>query len=71
MVHRFALKQRVRLVSSGFSSAKASPDGQYEITQLMPQDNAGMFSYRLQSAGGARVARESDLVEMEPIAAYK
>lgn len=59
--HMFSLGQAVRLTSVDLTN-RVSPSGTYEITRLMPEDQAGVFSYRLKSETGERVARESELV---------
>ena len=67
MTHIYSLGQAVRLTSVDLTN-RVSPSGTYEITRLMPEDQAGVFSYRLKSATGERVARESELVAAVPAA---
>ena len=50
MTHMFSLGQAVRLTSVDLTN------------RVMPEDQAGVFSYRLKSETGERVARESELV---------
>ena len=61
MTHMCSLGQAVRLTSVDLTN-RVSPSGTYEITRPMPEDQAGMFSHRLKSETGERVARESELV---------
>ena len=62
MPHQFNLHQLVRLTSTS-SLARVSPTGLYEVIRLMPEDPTGVFSYRLKSPAGERVARESEIIE--------
>ena len=67
MVRQFMIHQKVRLSGEGNVSNKhLSPDGVYEITRLMPEDQAGVFHYRIRSPAGELVMRESQLVADAP-----
>ena len=70
MLPQFKIHQRVRLSRDGTISNKhLSPDGIYEITRLLPQDQEGVFSYRIRSAVGERVVQENLLsAEAPPLA---
>lgn len=62
MSHKYRLHQLVRLTRRGFSDHRASPNGIYEVTRLMPADQTGEFSYRIKSsATGERAVRESEI----------
>ncbi len=63
MTHQFTLHQTVRLKAATVIT-QLSHDGLYEVTRLMPADVAGIFSYRLKSAAGERIAVEHDLVDV-------
>ena len=63
MVRQFEVQQRVRLSGEGsVSNRHLSPDGVYEITRLMPEDQAGTFHYRIRSSAGELVMKEIQLV---------
>jgi len=61
MSHKFQLHQLVRLARFGFSDTRASANGLYEVTRLMPADQTGEVSYRIKSSGGERAVRESEI----------
>ncbi len=76
MAHKYEIGQRVQLTAADPTSsrihsmraktdAKVKSDGIYEITRLMPEDQAGVVSYRLKSDAGERVAPENDLAEAD------
>ena len=65
MSHKFGLHQRVK-IDSATATARASPDGIYDIVQLMPQSQDGSFTYRLRSSAGDRVAAESVIIPVPP-----
>lgn len=73
MVRQFTIHQKVRLSGEGTVSTKhLSPDGIYEITRLMPQDQSRTFHYRIQSSAGELVMRETQLVaDLPPGAAQQ
>ena len=57
--HKFAVSQKVRLAADDkFPVKHLSADGIYEVTRLMPQDQAGTFHYRVSSGAGERVVSE-------------
>ena len=63
MVRQFVLQQNVRLSGEGSVSSKhLSPDGIYEITRLMPEDQAGTLYYRIRSSAGELVLKEDQLI---------
>ena len=63
MVRQFVLQQNVRLSGEGNVSSKhLSPDGIYQITRLMPEDQAGTVHYRIRSSAGELVLKEDQLV---------
>ncbi|MGP9819310.1 hypothetical protein ACTZWW_04785 [Salinarimonas sp. NSM] len=60
--HRYALHQEVRLFATRFSGVRASETGVYRITRLMPFDERGEPSYRIEGRGsGVRAVRESEI----------
>ena len=62
MSHKYKLRQLVRLTRPGYSDNRASTNGTYEVTRLMPADQTGEFSYRIKSSGaGERAVRESEI----------
>ena len=62
MSHKYRLHQFVRLTHPGFSRDRASSNGVYEVTRLMPADETGEVSYRIKSPGaGERAVRESEI----------
>ena len=61
MSHKYHLRQLVRLARFGFSDTRASANGLYEVTRLMPADQSGEVSYRIKSSGGERAVRESEI----------
>ena len=62
MSHKYHLRQLVRLARPGYSDNRASTNGTYEVTRLMPADQTGEFSYRIKSSGaGERAVRESEI----------
>ena len=62
MSHKFQLRQMVRLARFGLSDTRASANGVYEVTRLMPADQTGEVSYRIKSSGGERAVRESEIL---------
>ena len=65
MAHKFKLHQIVRLSAQALVT-RGSDDGRYEVVRLLPADQAGIFSYRLRSSGGERVAPAHDLTPRAP-----
>src|SRR3954470_21232041 len=61
MSHKYHLHQLVRLGRLGLSDTRASANGLYEVTRLMPADQTGEVSYRIKSSGGERAVRESEI----------
>ena len=61
MAHKFKLRQRVRLTRQGFSDARSSGGGVYEVVRLLPADQTGVPAYRIKSADGERAVLESDI----------
>jgi hypothetical protein len=62
MSHKYHLRQMVRLTRPAFSDNRASSNGIYEVTRLMPADQTGEFSYRIKSpVGGERAVREGEI----------
>jgi hypothetical protein len=61
MVHKFKVRQMVRLLHPGFSDGRAGSASLYEIVRLMPADQTGELSYRIKSGGTERAVRESEI----------
>ncbi|WP_230533629.1 hypothetical protein [Microvirga roseola] len=62
MSHKYKVHQLVRIIHPNFSDKRASSNGIYQVTRLMPADQAGEVSYRIKSAGfGERAVRESEI----------
>ena len=61
MSHKFKVRQMVRLNQPGFSDARSSSGGVYEIVRLMPADQSGELSYRVKSGLNERAVRESEI----------
>jgi hypothetical protein len=61
MTHKFKMNQMVRLNTPGFTDARTSSVGLYEVIRLMPADQTGEYSYRIKSTTSERAARESEL----------
>jgi len=61
MTHKFKPGQMVRLNTPGFTDARTSSVGLYEVIRLMPADQSGEYSYRIKSPTSERAARESEL----------
>ena len=60
MSHKFKVRQMVRLNQPGFSDARASSGGVYEVVRLMPADQNGELSYCIKSGMTERAVRESE-----------
>ncbi len=62
-VHKFKLRQFVRLSRTGFSDKLVSTGAEYEVTRLLPPDASGEFTYRIKASGfSERAVRESEIV---------
>jgi len=61
MSHKFEVRQIVRLKHPGFSDARTSAAGVYEVVRLMPADQTGEPSYRIKSGPIERAVRESEI----------
>jgi hypothetical protein len=62
MLHKYKIRQMVRLVRAPVSDSRATGSGIYEVTRLMPADQTGEVSYRIRSSGsGERAVRESQI----------
>ncbi|PVE21908.1 hypothetical protein DC522_23870 [Microvirga sp. KLBC 81] len=61
MSHKFKIRQMVRLRQPGFSDARTSAGGIYEVVRLMPADQTGELSYRIKSGAIERAVRESEI----------
>jgi hypothetical protein len=63
MSHKYKVHQLVRITHPRISDKRASANGFYEVTRLMPADQTGEVSYRIKSSGfGERAVRESEIV---------
>jgi DNA polymerase III delta prime subunit len=61
MLHKYKIRQMVRLVRAPISDSRASGSGIYEVTRLMPADETGEVSYRIKSGATERAVRESEI----------
>lgn len=61
MVHKFKVRQLVRLKQPGFSDAQTNSAGVYEVVRLMPADQTGELSYRIKAGSIERAVRESEI----------
>ncbi|MBL0406584.1 hypothetical protein JKG68_21750 [Microvirga aerilata] len=61
MLHKFKIRQMVRLVRAPISDSRASGSGIYEVTRLMPADETGEVSYRIRAGVTERAVRESEI----------
>ncbi len=61
MLHKYKIRQLVRLVRATISVSRASGSGIYEVTRLMPADETGEVSYRIKSGVTERAVRESEI----------
>ncbi|WP_457094392.1 hypothetical protein [Microvirga sp. P5_D2] len=61
MLHKYKIRQMVRLVRAPISDSRASGSGIYEVTRLMPADETGEVSYRIRSGATERAVRESEI----------
>ena len=67
MLHKYKIRQMVRLVRAPISDSRATGSGIYEVTRLMPADESGEVSYRIKSSGsGERAVRESEIAATGP-----
>jgi hypothetical protein len=61
MLHRYKIRQMVRLIRAPISDSRASGSGTYEVVRLMPADVTGEVSYRVRSGATERAVRESEI----------
>jgi hypothetical protein len=61
MLHKYKIRQMVRLVRAPISDSGASGSGIYEVTRLMPAGETGEVSYRIRSGVTERAVRESEI----------
>jgi hypothetical protein len=61
LLHKYKIRQMVRLVRAPISDSRASGSGIYEVTRLMPADETGEVSYWIKSGVTERAARESEI----------
>ena len=61
MLHKYKIRQMVRLVRAPISDSRASGSGIYEVTRLMPADETGEVSYRIRSGATERAVREHEI----------
>jgi DNA polymerase III delta prime subunit len=61
MLHKYKLRQMVRLVRAPISDNRANGSGIYEVTGLMPADETGEVSYRIKSGMTERAVREYEI----------
>ena len=67
-LHKFKVRQQVKLARAGFSDKLASLGADYEVTRQLPPDASGEFTYRIQSAGSnERAVRESEIIARESV----
>ena len=60
-MHKFKVRQMVRLNHPGFSDSRTGSSGIYEVVRLMPADQTGELSYRIKSGSTERAVRESEI----------
>jgi hypothetical protein len=60
MLHKYKIRQMVRLVRAPISDNRASGSGIYEVTRLMPADETGEV-YRIRSGATERAVREHEI----------
>lgn len=62
MPHKYHPGQLVRLVRVGLSRGDASANDLYEVTRIMPTDQAGGVAYRIKSSSaGERAVGEGEI----------
>jgi hypothetical protein len=61
LLHKYKIRQMVRLVRAPISDSRATGSGIYEVTRLMPADETGEVSYRIKSGVTERAVRESEI----------
>ena len=61
MLHKYKIRQMVRLVRAPISDSRASGGGTYEVVRLMPADETGEVSYRVKSGMTERAVREYEI----------
>ncbi len=47
MLHKYKIRQMVRLIRTPISDSRASGSGIYEVVPLMPVDETGEVAYRI------------------------
>ena len=60
-LHKYKIRQMVRLVRAPISDSRASGSGIYEVTRLMPADETSEVSYRIRSGATKRAVREHEI----------
>jgi hypothetical protein len=61
MLHKYKIRQMVRLIRAPLSDSRADGSGIYEVVRLMPADETGEVSYRIKSGMTERAVRESEI----------
>jgi len=62
MSHKYKVHHLVRITHPKLSDKRASSSGIFEVTRLMPTDQAGEVSYRIKASGfRGRAVRESEI----------
>lgn len=61
MLHKFKVRQNVRMLREGFSDNLVSSAEIFEVVKLMPEDRAGEATYRIRSRAGERAVREGEI----------
>jgi hypothetical protein len=61
MLHKYKIRQIVRLVRAPVSDGRASGCGIFEVLRLMPADETGEVSYRIKSGVTERAVRKSEI----------
>jgi hypothetical protein len=61
MLHKYKIRQMVRLVRAPISDSRATGSGIYEVVRLMQADGTGEVSHRIRSGATERAVRESEI----------
>jgi hypothetical protein len=61
MLHKYKIRQMVRLVRAPISDSSATGSGTYEVVRLIPADEPGEVSYRIRSGMTERAVREYEI----------
>ncbi len=61
MLHKYKIRQMVRLVRAPISDSRASGSGIYEVARLIPVDETGEVPYRIKSGVTERAVRGSEI----------